>query len=419
MTAPNLPKSTGKKNLKASLDDYGRALRHLERLEIFGIKLGLDNIRELCRILGNPQLAFRAVHVAGTNGKGSVAAMCSSILREAGLKTGMYTSPHLQTIRERIQTDGRMISREEFAEAFLKAREASSELEKKGTPATHFEFMTAMAFLHFREKGCEFAVIETGMGGRLDATNVLSPEVAVITGIGIDHARHLGSTKSRIAEEKAGIIKENCSVVIGEKDERIKRQILETCRSRSAVPVEPEDPYRGRVPLPGEHQRRNASVAAAAVRSLGAGISAGCVERGIAKTRWPGRLETLQKNPLVILDSSHNPEGMAATSEYVRSLGREFVLVLGISEDKDVDGIAGAIAPLAAKVIATSSEYRGFSCRRLLEAVRRYNENCEAVDGVKAAVEKAMETAGSRMVLVTGSVFVAGEARSVWFESGD
>ena len=419
MTAPSLRRSTGRKSSKASLDDYGRALRHLERLEIFGIKLGLDNIRKLCRALGSPQLAFRSVHIAGTNGKGSVAAMCSSILGEAGRRTGMYTSPHLQTIRERIRTDGRMISREEFAGAFLKVRDAASELEEKGASVTHFEFVTAMAFLHFREKGCEFAVIETGMGGRLDATNVLSPEVAVITGIGMDHARHLGSTKRQIAAEKAGIIKENCAVVIGEKDEKIKRQIVDACGRRGAVPVEPEEPYGGMVPLPGEHQRGNASVAAAAVRSLGAGISDACIERGIAKTKWPGRLETVQRNPLVLLDGSHNPEGMAATAEYVRSLGRDFVLVLGVSEDKDAEGIAGAIAPLASKVITTSSEYRGFDCRRLLEIVKRCNGNGEAVDGVKAAVERALETAEGKAVLVTGSIFVAGEARSIWFESGD
>ena len=138
MTAPSLRRSTGRKSSKASLDDYGRALRHLERLEIFGIKLGLDNIRKLCRALGSPQFAFRSVHIAGTNGKGSVAAMCSSILGEAGRRTGMYTSPHLQTIRERIRTDGRMISREEFAGAFLKVRDAASELEEKGASVTHF-----------------------------------------------------------------------------------------------------------------------------------------------------------------------------------------------------------------------------------------------------------------------------------------
>ena len=195
--------------------DYAKVTGYLKRLEFFGIKLGLENQTELCRVLGNPQDAYNVIHVGGTNGKGSVVAMCSEILRRAGYRVGTYTSPHLQTFGERIQINGKKISERETVEVFLKIKNAADKI--KGMQITYFEFVTAMAFLYFRKKKCDFAVVETGMGGRLDATNVVRPLIAVITNVGLEHTEYLGDSTGRIAAEKAGIIKPGCIVVTGEK----------------------------------------------------------------------------------------------------------------------------------------------------------------------------------------------------------
>lgn len=395
--------------------DYAAAMRHLHKLEMFGIKLGLQNITRLCRALGNPQDDYRIIHVAGTNGKGSVATMCSEILKKAGYRVGTYTSPHMQTFRERIQVNGRKIVEAETAGIFLEVKKAAD--NAKGAQITYFEFTTAMAFLHFKGKKCDFAVIETGLGGRLDATNIVKPLVTIITNIGLEHTQYLGNTKQKIAFEKAGIIKPGSVTVTGEKDEKIRAVLRRISSKKKSEFIAVKEDYKGNVSLPGEHQKRNAAVAAAAIKSLGRfgiRINRKCIQKGLESVKWPGRLEVVQKNPAVILDSAHNPHAAEALAGYIRELDNEVIMVLGISDDKDATGIIRILAPLAKKVILTQAKYRGKDCRILKKEAVKYNKNVTAEKNVGKAVKKALKSSRNETVLITGSIFVAGEARELW-----
>ena len=402
---------TGK--TEKSFNDYGEAVRSLEKREFFGIKLGLENIKRLCELLDNPHEKYQVIHIAGTNGKGSVAAMCSSILHASGMKTGLYTSPHLQTIRERIQVNGSLISQRDFAEAFCRVKEASDIMKKNGMIVTYFEFTTAMAFFHFKEVGCDAAVIETGMGGRLDATNVVNSKISVITSIDLEHCQHLGRTKEKVAFEKSGIIKEGNVVVVGESDETLQNQFADTCKKKRAKLILAEKKYGDEIGLLGEHQRKNASMAASACLSFGTDKAA--VRKGIANVKWPGRLEVIQKNPKVILDGAHNPGAVRSIANYLAGLDREITLVLGISDDKESKEMISAISPVAKKIILTSAAYRGKDCGQLLEEMKHFKGRIETVSDVKNAVKKAIKDSAEELIVVTGSLFVVGEARGLWF----
>ncbi|MBI2664221.1 bifunctional folylpolyglutamate synthase/dihydrofolate synthase [Candidatus Woesearchaeota archaeon] len=402
-----------------ALTNYNEVLKYLDKLELFGIKLGLENISRLCEILGNPQDEYKTIHVAGTNGKGSVVAMCSFILKEAGYKAGMYTSPHLQSFRERMQVNGEWISENEVVEVFDEVKAAADKMKAAGMQATYFEFTTAMAFLHFKKRNCDFAVIETGMGGRLDATNIVKPLVAVITNIELEHTQYLGDTKEKIAAEKAGIIKEGSAAVIGEKDAQIQQQLLKICGSRNAKATVVEKDYEGRISLLGEHQKRNAAVAAAAITNLGkAGIkiSSSDIRNGIEKTKWPGRLEVMQEKPRVILDAAHNPSGALTVADYIKSQKNGIVLVIGISSDKDTAKMIQILAPLAKKVLVTKAKHRGSDCELLRKEAKKHNKSAEAIEDVKEAVRKALKEAEGSTIMVTGSIFVIGEARGLWHD---
>lgn len=395
--------------------NYAAVMRHLHRLEMFGIKLGLKNVTELCRSLGNPQEEFKAIHVAGTNGKGSVAAMCSEILKRAGYRVGTYTSPHLQTFRERILINGRKITEAETVKAFLEVKKAADKLRE--SQVTYFEFTTAMAFVHFRGKKCGLAVIETGLGGRLDATNVVKPLVAVITNIGIEHTQHLGNTKEKIAFEKAGIIKPGSITVTGERDEKIRNILHSISKKKRSGFVTVKEEYKGKLSLQGRHQKRNAAVSYAAIKSLnnfGIKIKRKFIEKGLENVKWPGRLEVMQKRPLVILDATHNPSGAEALVEYLHELDREVIMVLGISDGKDVAGIIRSLAPLAKKIILTQAKHRGKDCRMLKKLAMRHNKSAVAEKNVRKAVKKAVGMARNEAVVITGSIFTAGEARELW-----
>ena len=391
---------------------YNEALRFLEKQELFGIKLGLENIRRICELLGNPQNAYPSIHIAGTNGKGSVAAMCSSILHASKIRTGLYTSPHLQTVRERICIDGSLISKKDFAETFLEVKKACDILKEEGKTATYFEFVTAMAFLYFKTAGCQAAVIETGMGGRLDATNIVRSKVAAVTSIDLEHCEHLGNTKEKIAFEKAGIIKQGGIAVLGKTDQALQKKFSEICRERNARLIIAEEEYKGPTGLAGKHQKRNASVAYQACLSFGATCQAAL--EGIANARWPGRLEKVQENPEVILDGAHNPSSAKTLADHLSGLGKEIILVLGISEGKESQKIIASLAPLAKKTFLTSANYRGKDCKELLEESKPFTNNAETVPSVKKAAEKAVKQAKNELVIVTGSLFVVGEARALW-----
>jgi dihydrofolate synthase/folylpolyglutamate synthase len=343
-------------------------------------KFDLKNITAVCEHLGQPQREFQSVHVAGTNGKGSTSAMLDSILRAAGARTGLYTSPHLERINERIRVDGKEISDQDFAAAFARVQKAIEELLASGGLAAHptfFECVTAIAFVHFAAAGVEFALCETGMGGRLDATNILLPEVAVITQVDFDHENYLGHSIEEIAGEKAGIIKPGARVVSAAEHLIARVVIRRRCAEQSAFLIEIEDAYYledvsadqgcfsftaisydsgARIPialhLPGRFQVRNALTALAASRMLaerGAPIDDAAITRGLAAAVWPGRLERIGERPDIYVDGTHNPAGAREIAVFWEQFlpGRNIYLIYGAMRDKAVDEIAGLLFPRA------------------------------------------------------------------------
>jgi dihydrofolate synthase/folylpolyglutamate synthase len=387
--------------------------------EIKTARLGLGRIRALLSALGNPERAYRVVHVAGTNGKGSTCAMIEAGLRSAGVRTGLFTSPHLVEPTERIQIDGRPVTPEQFCRAFETVRRATESLDLDGPP-TYFETVTAMGFWLFRESGVETAVVEVGLGGRLDATNVVAPALTVITPIDFDHEVFLGNTIEAIAGEKAGILKPGVPAVFArqrpEAEAVIEARAAELAvRVKRAADFEMGDldidargsRFRGvACPLPGEHQVDNAVTAILALEELGA------PPEGIAETRWPGRLEYVSPNPDILLDGAHNPAGARALARYLERFcpHRKRWMIYGAMRDKSVEEIAGILFPLADELILTAP----VSTRALRpEAVAEIAGRGQVVPSVKEAVNLVRGQADSEdLVIITGSLFLVGEARS-------
>jgi dihydrofolate synthase/folylpolyglutamate synthase len=412
-------------------------------------KFDLANITTLCERLGQPQRAFQPAHVAGTNGKGSTAAMLDSILRAAGLRTGLYTSPHLERINERIRLDGHEISDADFAATFTRLHKVIEELLAAGRLAAHptfFECITAMAFDFFSNARAQFAVCEAGMGGRLDATNVLVPEVAVITQIDLDHENYLGHSIEEIAAEKAGIIKSGVRVVSAAEHLVARVVIRRRVAEQSAFLVEIENAFRleditshdgcyaftaissdsgARIsltlPLPGRFQVRNALTALATARMLaerGAPIDDDAIARGIAATQWPGRLEHIAGQPEIYLDGAHNPAGAREIAVFWETHlhGRNIYLVYGALRDKAVDEIAGLLFPRASIVILTSpAQPRALSAPVLAEMTGHHAQRVEVVPGPTRALERALELASpGDIIFVTGSLYLVGDIRRYW-----
>lgn len=394
-------------------------------LELFGIKLGLDNIRALLAALKNPQHDFPTIHVAGTNGKGSVTAMVELGLRAAGHRTGRYTSPHLAQIEERVAIGGVDIDAARFDEVTADVLAAADRLQQAKTlphPPTFFEATTAIAFEVFRRERVTAAVVEVGLGGRFDATNVITPTVSAITSIAFDHERHLGDSLDRIAFEKAGIIKNGVPVVVGRMEEHPRRVIEDTARALAApvVIAEPSDEPRGTaltLALQGRHQRDNAAVAAAILAlcgERGLGVTREHIVRALTEAEWSARLEWLQlpDGQHVLIDAAHNPAGALALAEYVRDLGDPLPLVLGVMRDKDVDAIVHAIAPAAACVVATRADSpRALDARALAERLRQLLPavDVDHRDDPEAALALAL-TRAPRAV-AAGSIFLVGPLR--------
>ena len=399
---------------------YPESVRFLYALgnEIKTAKLGLDRIRKVLAALGDPQRAYRVAHVAGTNGKGSTCAMIAAGLHAAGIRTGLFTSPHLIEPTERIQIDGVPVSPEQFRRAFQVVHEAAEKLDLDCHP-TYFETVTAMAFWLFRELRVETAVVEVGLGGRLDATNVVEPALTVITPIDFDHEMFLGHTIEAIAGEKAGILKAGVPAVFASQRpeaaavlDRFARELgIRVRRAEEFVVRDLHIDARGasfsgiRVPLAGEHQVENAITAALALEELAVSPA------GIAEARWPGRLEHIYPNPDVILDGAHNPAGARALARYLERFypGRKIWMIYGAMRDKAVEEIAGILFPLASELIFTAPDYsRALRPEALVEIAER---------GETAAnVREALATARSRashddVIVVTGSLFLVGEAR--------
>jgi len=410
-------------------------LEQLFALETFGIKLGLENIRLLCDALGHPERAFTSLHVAGTNGKGSVTAMVHAALLAAGIRAARYTSPHLVRLNERF-----VVGHEPVDDSTLE-RVAADVLNTIDRPPTFFEATTAIAFEIFRRAQVEVAVIEVGLGGRFDATNVLEPPVGAITSIALDHEQHLGGTLDRIAFEKAGIIKPGMTVVCGALPDPAMDVVRGIAAQRGARLIEAAHAARvessmeeGRarvtietgshrygpalLALRGEHQIGNAAVAAAvldAARDTGLAISPRAVTRGLETVEWPARLELLRlpDGARVLLDAAHNPEGARALRSYLERWHPERpALVIGIMRDKDADAILRELLPVTSSVIATAADTpRAMPAHELASRVKAVDagKSIVACTEVAAALDAAL--AASRTICVAGSIFLAGAVR--------
>ena len=435
-----------KKNQKGNNDNvtYKEARVYLDEVSKYGSVLGLDTVRELLHELGDPQKDLRFIHVAGTNGKGSVLAFISTILSEAGIRTGRYISPTVVSYLERIQIDGKWISEEEFAELVQEIQKAIVRMEAKGHHSpTVFEIETAIAFLYFRKKQCGIVVLETGLGGKEDATNVVEHTlVSVFTPISRDHMSFLGDTPEAIAEHKAGIIKPGCIVVSAPQEPEV-RSVLERraaeqgCEIRFAKQedaVVTQEDYRGqtfsyggmkdlKIRLAGTCQIINGMTAWEAVRAAedaaGMQIREEEIRRGFEKTRWPGRFTCLREAPVFLVDGAHNADGArwlkASVERYF--LGRRLFLIMGVFRDKEYERMAQIMAPLAERIYTVNlpDEKRSLSAEKLKKTAGVYCKGTVlAMDGIDQAVEEAMRDAGERdVILAFGSLSYLGRVMEV------
>jgi len=401
----------------------------------------LRRMEELLAHLGSPQLAGHAVHIAGTNGKGSVAAMMASVLSTSGYRVGLYTSPHLQILEERIRVNGRLISSAELINLVEKLKPEIEAVKKKATygQLTTFEVLTALGFCYFKLKGVDFKVLEVGLGGRLDATNVVSPEVAIITSISFDHKEVLGDCLPELAREKAGIIKPKSKVVLAPQADEVTRTIEEICSSLDAELVKVGrdvtwqgsgfdlsnqslkvqgrlSSYKLTIPLLGEHQLENTATAVAALEVLdekGFNIPGESIINGLAKVSWPGRLEVLHHHPLLIVDSAHNPDSARKLKQAIKKyfdFDRAF-LIIGTSLDKDVAAIVSELAPLFSEVIITRSRHpRAMAPPTLASEFRNYPVKVHLSENVTEALTLALSLAKEPdLVCASGSLFIAAE----------
>ncbi|OEU80315.1 MAG: FolC bifunctional protein [Desulfobacterales bacterium C00003060] len=416
----------------SSVDQHLSALYRLRR---FGIKLGLATITHLMRGLGNPQDRFSSIHVAGTNGKGSISAFLSSVLAHGGYRVGLYTSPHLVRFNERIQINGCPISDKDVAEV----AEAVQRIYTQGEPPTFFECATAMALYYFASQRVDWAVLETGMGGRYDATNLVRPEVSIISNIGMEHQQYLGNTLAKIAREKAGVIKSGAGVVTGTR-QKSALQVIEYVAAKKQVPLyrlgkemrirklmEGSFSYlgidhrwpRAKIGLIGDHQLINAALALGALEVLlkkGLTLTDEAIYAGLAATRWPGRLEILSQEPFILLDGAHNPSAVTALRKFLEKsiASRRLTLVVGILEDKAWKPMLRELAGVADRIILTMPQNeRAADPEKLASFVRSLNQDIVVMPDLPDAISLALEGASAAdAVCITGSLYTVGDAKA-------
>jgi len=421
--------------------NYEESLNWLNSFERFGIKLGLERIDHIVKKLGNPHNNYKIIHVAGTNGKGSVCRFLASILTTSGYKVGVYLSPHLQRFSERMSVDDKEIQDEKLAALAGKIKPIVDEMIKNGNTPTFFEIVTAIAFQYFSDEGVDFAVVEVGLGGKYDATNIVQPMLSVITNISLEHTDILGKTIKDIALQKAGIIKENVPVntaakgdallviknVAEEKNSKIhiidekrwKRVYFDTQGQEFIIKGELAD-YSVKTSMLGKHQGENIALAIVSIENIqmnGVYIPEASVIDGISKATNPGRLELVGHDPFILLDGAHNPDGMKTLK---RTLDEDFgydelVLVLGILADKDITSIISTIVPLADTIILTKSHNsRACEPMKLKEMIEKsgYKKKIVVKDLIPDSIEYAKSIANKAdLICVTGSLFTIGEAK--------
>jgi dihydrofolate synthase/folylpolyglutamate synthase len=434
--------------------NYEAAVRYLLSLgrelaaptQASAAKFDLENITLLSERLGRPDRAYPSAHIAGTNGKGSTAAFLEAILRDAGFRTGLNTSPHLERINERIRVSGEEISDEAFADVLSRVQAITEELLAVGklrAHPTYFECVTAMAFEYFAQQRVEFGVFEVGLGGRLDSTNIVTPIVSIITRIDFDHENFLGHSLHEIAGEKAGIIKAAVPVIVAEQRHEAREVIRNRAKELLSPVIETTEAFRienesiedGHVraqitevatgwstelapSLPGRFQLQNALSALAAVRLLqqrGFRISDESIARGISTTVWPGRIEKIQSSPDIYLDGAHNPSAARELAHFVEESlkGKRIFLLYGALRDKAVDEVAGLLFPLAAEVVLTApSTSRAISASQLEEIAAHYADKSTTIADAEDAIEYALAKASpGDVIFITGSLYLVGQLR--------
>jgi len=434
----------------AALPAHRIAGLYLARRVRFGMKFGLETMRALVAEMGHPEHAYPSLLVAGTNGKGSVAAYCDVALRASGLRTGRHTSPHLVRVNERITVDGREITDRDFAIAVRAVRDAARRLVRRGVLKAHptfFEVTTAAAFAHFRRKRVDVAVLETGLGGRLDATNVVEPTASAIVSIDFDHEVYLGRTLAAIAGEKAGVLRRGRPTVIGPLPDEARKAVLARSREIGARFVEahrgarlvgartggpashdgvlfdlrtPTATYSGLRPLPGAHQRDNLLVAVRLLeeaRGAGVPVDLRKLTAAVARTRWPGRLERLAGDPPLVLDGAHNPAGARALAAHLRG-GPPFVLVFAAMADKDVRGLVRELFPLAATIVLTRPRIARAATvddlrRRAGRLAARAHREPSVARALSLARRLARAQGAGTTVVVAGSLYLVGAVKAI------
>lgn len=419
--------------------DYQESMDYLKGLTTFGINLGLDRIKNLLCRLGNPEKDLVCIHVGGTNGKGSTSSMLSSILSQAGMKVGLFTSPHLNSYTERIRINGQDIEEEQIGQLLTQMRVHLDEMIKeKIEHPTEFEVSTALAFLHFARQKVDIAIIEVGLGGEIDSTNVILPRLSIITNIGMDHMDYLGETVEDIARVKSGIIKNGRDVITATDNPGALKVIREKAKKEQAdlweyekdIGVEPishseegqlfncrvkETIFPNlKISLRGEHQLINASLAVAAGVKLGVGEAD--IREGLARAEWPCRLETVMQHPLVVIDAAHNHHGIKVLVRALKDYWPEKkkVLLLGMLGDKEREKVAFEISPLVEKIVVTKpNSPRAGEWTQVAEFVKPYVQEVLIEEDISRAVDKALKlTNEGEMLLITGSIYMVSEARN-------
>ena len=412
---------------------YEEALRYYEETAVYGSRLGLDRVRELLAKLGDPQKSLKFVHIAGTNGKGSTAAMLAAVLEKAGYRTGLYTSPHLLRYNERFQVNGKEVGDQDLADATERVKQAADTMPDA---PTQFELVTAIGLTWFAREMCDIVVCEVGMGGEFDATNVIpAPEAAVLTNIGLDHTSVLGNTVEAIAATKAGIIKPGCHAVLYPCAPSVQEVVAARCRAAGA-PLTVADfdalssvcdtlegqifnygPYKGlRLPLLGGHQLRNAAVALTTIdvlRQRGWHIDESAVRQGLAQTAWPGRFQVVRRQPTIILDGGHNPQCMVSLAAAIREYlpGQPVTVLTGVLADKDYGKMYDQLAPLAARFITvTPHNPRALDAGELAAFLRRYGKPVTACGTIREGVARMLaDTPPDGTAVCCGSLYLLGD----------
>lgn len=422
--------------------NYQEALNYINESHKFGIRLGLDNMRNLLELLGNPQDKLNVIHVAGTNGKGSTCSFMTSILKESGYKVGLYTSPFLETFTERIKINGENIPEEDVARIVTLIKE---KIEQGDIYPTEFEIVTAMAFYYYCEQGVDFVALEVGLGGRYDATNIIkASDVSVITSISLDHVGILGDTVAKIAYEKGGIIKENGTAIVYDQSDEAKDVIKDICKEKNAryievkfddINIKQSDIYSQvydcsimgkeyedlEIKLIGDHQVNNSILALSAIDFLketkGLNITEEDIRKGLINTKWPGRIEKIMEKPIFIIDGAHNEDGARSLAKAIDKNfnGKKATLLIGMLEDKDIDGVLEILMPYFNKVITTTPDNpRAIDSEKLKDKISKYVDNIVSKPSIEEAVEYTLKNSSEDDIVISaGSLYMIGTVRTL------